>query len=90
MGLEVLKWIRGQAGLKSLPVLVLTTSALQRDIDEAYGLGANGFLVKPSSVAQLAELVRLIRDFWLGANHFPQPGCALQEPSPEQFTAGQM
>lgn len=76
MGLDVLKWIRGQDRLKRLPVLVLTTSALQRDIDGAYGLGANAFLVKPSGVGELAELVRLIRDFWLGANYFPQIGGA--------------
>ncbi|MDB6112596.1 MAG: response regulator receiver protein [Pedosphaera sp.] len=80
MGLEVLKWIRAQNGLESLPVLVLTTSALQRDIDEAYKLGANAFLVKPSGVAQLAELVRLIRDFWLGANCFPQIESELIDP----------
>jgi CheY-like chemotaxis protein len=85
MGLDVLKWIRGQDILRTLPVLVLTTSALQQDIDQAYLLGANAFLVKPSGVAQLAELVRLIRDFWLGANYFPMMGQDLLEQSAEQL-----
>ncbi len=72
MGLDVLKWIRKQARLKTLPVIILTSSSVQTDIDEAYKLGANAFLVKPSNVHKLDELVRLIRDFWLAANSFPQ------------------
>ena len=71
MGMDVLAWIRNQPAWKTLPVLVLTSSALQSDVDQAYQLGANAFVVKPSGIYQLAELIRLIRDFWLGANQFP-------------------
>lgn len=70
-GLDVLAWIRSQETCKSLPVLMLTSSALQSDVDQAYQLGANAFLVKPSDIYELDNLVRLIRDFWLRANHFP-------------------
>jgi len=72
MGLEVLAWIRSNPEWKRIPVIVLTSSALQKDVDEAYRLGANAFLVKPSDVFQLGEMVRLIRDFWLRVNQFPQ------------------
>lgn len=72
MGMDVLTWIRSQSHLRGLPVIILTSSALQRDIDEAYQLGANAFLVKPSDIFQLGEMVRLIRDFWLQANQLPR------------------
>jgi len=71
MGLDVLKWIRNQPLLKTLPVVVFSSSNVQSDIHEAYRLGANSFLVKPSNVEQLDDLVRLIRDFWLTANYLP-------------------
>jgi CheY-like chemotaxis protein len=64
-GLEILKWMRSQPELQNLPVLVISTSGLRRDVDEAYRLGTNGFVVKPSKVADLRQLVRWIRDFWL-------------------------
>ncbi len=71
-GMEVLKRVRTETALKALPVLVLTTSGLERDVIEAYQCGANAFLIKPSSVRDLAMLVRLIRDFWLGVNQLPR------------------
>ena len=71
MGLDVLSWIRSQPHLRLLPIVILTSSALQKDIDEAYRLGANAFLVKPSDILKLSELIRLIRDFWLRSNQFP-------------------
>jgi CheY-like chemotaxis protein len=73
-GLDVLKQIRSLPGLKMLPVLVLSASALPGDVNEAYRLGASAFLVKPSILAEFAALVRLIRDFWLGANRLPRVG----------------
>ncbi len=79
MGLDVLTWIRAQPSLKTLPVIVLSTSALGNDVEQAYALGANAFLVKPADVAQLADLVRSLRDFWLGANRFPGQSSTLRE-----------
>ncbi|HZV34142.1 MAG TPA: response regulator [Verrucomicrobiae bacterium] len=78
-GLDVLAWIRSQESCKTLPVLVLTSSALQSDVDQAYQLGANAFLVKPSDIHELDNLVRLIRDFWLRANHFPRMNADIAE-----------
>jgi len=64
-GLEVLEWIRGQPALRTLIVLVLTSSREESDVTKAYSLGANSFLVKPPSGLQLNELVKLIRTYWL-------------------------
>jgi CheY-like chemotaxis protein len=71
-GLEVLKWLRAQPNLRTLPTLILSSSAQDSDIRQAYELGANGYLVKPSALDQLLVLARAIRDFWLIHNHAPQ------------------
>lgn len=76
MGLDVLRWIRRQPGT-ALTVLMLTASASEADITEAYRLGANAFLTKPSEATRLEEMTRAIRDFWLTCNTLPK------EPSPE-------
>src|SRR5688500_3072954 len=65
MGLDVLKWIREQPELKHLIVLVFTSSKLPLDISKAYSLGANSYLVKPSSPRELPEMVRMIKNYWL-------------------------
>lgn len=59
-GAEVLSWIRGRAELAQLPVIVVSSSRLQEDIDVAFARGANAFLEKPlQASALLAELERL-------------------------------
>jgi CheY-like chemotaxis protein len=70
-GIDVLRWLRGQPVLRSIPVMVLSSSANQHDIEQAYELGANAFVAKPSSVEQRTALARLIKEFWLGFNHTP-------------------
>lgn len=61
-GLEVLQWVRATAELRSLPVILLTSSSQTRDIQAAYALGANGYLVKPAGTEKLVELVTSLRD----------------------------
>ena len=63
-GLEVLRWIRQQDALRCLPVFIFSASALASDVEPAYALGANVYLVKPSSTVQRAELATFIND-WL-------------------------
>jgi CheY-like chemotaxis protein len=70
MGLEVLKWIRQKAGIE-LVVVMLTASGNQADIEAAYQLGANAFLIKPSEAGKLEDMVKAIRDFWLTHNMPP-------------------
>jgi CheY-like chemotaxis protein len=70
-GFEVLKWLRGQPGLSGMRVLVLTSSDAIRDVNEAYRLGANSFMVKPMDFEDTTELSRLISDYWLKASRTP-------------------
>lgn len=70
-GLEVLSWIRSQPGLKRLPVLMLTSSQLPKDINAAYDLGANSYLVKPPSLELLVSLAQTITHYWLEINVAP-------------------
>jgi DNA-binding response OmpR family regulator len=73
MGLDVLKSLRQRSDLAALVVLVLSSWANPTDIDAAYRLGANGYLVKPSSFEKLQVLARaLLKDFWLVHNQ-PSP-----------------
>jgi CheY-like chemotaxis protein len=70
-GLEFLSWLRGKPGLRRIPVVVMTSSALAKDIDSAYDLGANAYLVKPVEAAELQEAVNTIRAFWIVLNNGP-------------------
>lgn len=70
-GIEVLKWIRGSS-LKRLPVVILSASSLPGDVDRAYDLHVNAYLMKPSSLEALSGLVRALSAFWLGFNEYPQ------------------
>lgn len=70
-GLEVLRWIRAGSPAALVPVIVLTASARPEDRTEAYRLGANSFLVKPSRIQDLADLMRCLKSYWLGYNLAP-------------------
>jgi CheY-like chemotaxis protein len=67
-GLDVLKWKQDQPWLSTLPVLMITSSSQERDIREAYALGANGYLLKPNTPDDLLSLAKAIKDFWLNIN----------------------
>jgi CheY-like chemotaxis protein len=73
MGFEVLKWIREQPELKALIVIILTSSQQVADVEMAYQLGANAYLVKPSSSPELLKIAKGIKQFWLELNHGPVP-----------------
>jgi CheY-like chemotaxis protein len=75
-GLEVLEWIRGQVGLKRLPVVVLTSSKETTDVNQAYDLGANSYLVKPVGFDSLLELVKSLEVYWLILNQKPDVSAA--------------
>jgi CheY-like chemotaxis protein len=76
-GHEVLEWLRAQEeGLRRLPVVVLSSSKEPRDINRAYELGANSYLVKPVSFDALLELVQLLERYWLGLAERPEAPLA--------------
>jgi two-component system, chemotaxis family, response regulator Rcp1 len=71
-GREVLEDIKQDGGLKKIPVVVLTTSAAERDILRAYNLHANCYITKPVDLEQFIRVVQLIEDFWLTIVKLPQ------------------
>jgi CheY-like chemotaxis protein len=73
-GLEVLEWLRTKAepGLRRLPVIVMSSSGIQSDIDRAYDLGVNAYLVKPSAFQELVTLLKATTDFWKETASHPQ------------------
>jgi CheY-like chemotaxis protein len=71
-GLELLEWVRQQPGLKRLPIIVLTSSNQSPDINRAYELGANSYLVKPAGFDSLLELVKNLDVYWLILNEKPE------------------
>jgi CheY-like chemotaxis protein len=81
-GLEVLAWLRAQpnAALRRMPVIMLTSSNQAHDINTAYDLGANSYLVKPGDLSVLVEFARSIQHYWLGFNTRPGIEEALGAP----------
>jgi len=75
-GFEVLQWLRQQSRLKRLPVVVLTSSNQNPDINKAFDLGANSYLVKPGGLDSLLELVKNLDMYWLILNEKPELGGA--------------
>ena len=70
-GLEVLEKIRASRELDDVPVVVLTTSNAESDVDDAYKLHANSYLVKPHDFATFSELMKALGFYWLHWNHYP-------------------
>jgi CheY-like chemotaxis protein len=70
-GLEVLSWIRSQPRLKRLVVIVLTASNQASEVNRAYELGANSYLVKPVELEALVEMVKGISAYWLELSERP-------------------
>lgn len=71
-GLEVLRRLKGDARTKSIPVVVLTSSREEPDIERAYELGANSYIVKPVDFEAFARAVSDVGLYWLLLNHPPQ------------------
>ncbi|MBD0266636.1 MAG: response regulator [Tolypothrix sp. Co-bin9] len=71
-GHEILAWLRQQPELKRLPVIILTSSKENMDINQAYDLGANSYLVKPIGLTALVEVVQTLNLYWLLLNEQPE------------------
>ena len=70
-GLGVLKAVKADPGLKTIPVVVLTTSNADNDRLKAYKTGANSYLVKPVNFDQFGRLMDALGHFWLEWNVYP-------------------
>jgi CheY-like chemotaxis protein len=70
-GFDVLAWLRAHPTLKRLPVVVMTSSSQEEDVNRAYDLGVNSYIVKPSGTKQLAAVAAQIESYWVGLNQRP-------------------
>lgn len=86
-GLEVLRWMRSQPELRGVIVVVLTSSDHPADVKQAYALGANSFLSKPSNPNDLPELIRSIADYCLRKNATARECTPQQHQHVRVFTA---
>ena len=71
-GRAVLDILKHDPHLRSIPVIIFSTSSNSRDIEDCYRLGANSYLTKPIAYAELEEKIRLIITYWLEASELPQ------------------
>lgn len=70
-GLEVLEWMQGREDLRGIPVVVLSSSNQDTDVETAYRFGANSYLVKPGSFELLSEMLGTATAYWLKLNRVP-------------------
>ena len=70
-GLEVLRTVKSDPILKSIPVVILTTSAAESDLAQAYSHHANSYLVKPVGLHDFMDLMRTLGYYWLAWNRYP-------------------
>lgn len=67
-GLEVLRELKKHSTYSSIPVIVLTTSAEDRDVEEAYRLGCNSYILKPVEFNKFIEVASQIEVYWCALN----------------------
>ncbi|MFZ4591698.1 MAG: response regulator [Ignavibacteria bacterium] len=70
-GIEVLKHIRSNPDFNLIPVIMLTSSAEEKDLIESYKLRANAYVVKPVDIAQFMEAIKVLGQFWALINKPP-------------------
>ncbi len=70
-GMEVLRQVRSDPRTRRVPVVMLTSSAEERDIIESYQLGVNSYIVKPVDFEQFSETARQLGYYWLLVNKQP-------------------
>ena len=71
-GFDVLNWVRQQPGLKRLVIVVFTSSNQSSDVNRAYDLGANSYIVKPAGFDNLLNLVEGLDRYWLELSEKPE------------------
>ena len=70
-GLEVLQEVKTNEDLKTIPIVVLTSSSAEMDIVKAYKYSANSYIVKPMDFKGFTNLMEVLGFYWLGWNHYP-------------------
>ena len=71
-GLELMSWLRTQPDFERLVIVALSGSGHQDEIDRAYEMGANSYLLKPTSGAELERVIKSFYDYWVRSNYLPR------------------
>lgn len=71
-GIEVLDEIKKSAETKVIPVIVLTTSDAEHDVQKCYELQANAYILKPVDFLEYTQIIKLIDDFWFNLVKLPE------------------
>ena len=74
-GREVLKFLKSDPELHSIPVIVFTTSDSEQDIQSCYDSGVNSYITKPVDLAQLTEVIANVHRYWFSAVKLPVPAA---------------
>lgn len=83
-GIDTLRQIRGDPKLSTIPVVMLTSSAMESDLVESYRLGVNAYVVKPVELDAFMKSVRQIGLFWAVINEPPPGEISRAVPSPSE------
>ena len=73
-GFDVLDWLKNHPECSVIPLIILTASKMEEDVRKAYQMGANAYLVKPSSIGELQEMVKTVYNFWALCEKPPMSG----------------
>jgi CheY-like chemotaxis protein len=73
-GHEALQEIKADPAMRSIPIIVMTTSASKEDILKCYDLGVNSYVKKPESFKRLLEVVKVISKYWFDTVERPEKG----------------
>ena len=63
-GFEVLEWVKGSSGMRRIPVIIVSSSDSVEDINRAYELGANAYMIKPMDYRAVEHLFECITNYW--------------------------
>ena len=80
-GLEVLRVIKADARLRTMPVVMLTSSREEQDLATSYGFGTNAYVVKPVDFQQFLKALKQVGQFWAVVNE-PAPKRSQDDPNP--------
>lgn len=78
-GLMVLRQMKGDPALSTIPVVILTSSREKRDMEAAYGLGVNAYVVKPVKFNDFIDAVKQVGAFWATLNEPPPVSASMTD-----------
>jgi len=79
-GFEVLRWIRSDPSTRMIPVALFSASLISEDVAKGYAEGANYFIIKPSALTTLIEIVRAADEFLKSGSTHSNPLTRISEP----------